>query len=119
MRLATTLIEGNRPFAEDEGGKDHGTEATYAIVESLRNFLNKGNVKALMSMGDAWKRAFSVWVARVDPQYKKACPEMEVLDNIALTLKSVDAGAVKDWVHLLLHTQTGKTSPSKSRSGQC
>ena len=28
LRLTTNFIGSNRPFAEDDGGNDHGTEAT-------------------------------------------------------------------------------------------
>ena len=38
------------------------------MIESLRCFINNDSVKASMSMGDAWKRAFNDRVAKVDPQ---------------------------------------------------
>ena len=43
------VIDGNRPFAEDEGGKEPGAEASYEMVESLKHFINEHSVKALMS----------------------------------------------------------------------
>ena len=83
----TNHVDGTRPFAEDDGGKDHGTGATDKTFGSLRNFINTDDVKALKMMGDAWNRAFNDTVARVNPQYKKACPKFAVLDNSALTWK--------------------------------
>ena len=47
-------VDGNRPFAEDEGGEDHGTEPTYKMI-----------VEALISMTDPWMRAFDDREARV------------------------------------------------------
>ena len=35
----------------------------------------------------------------MNPQHKKACPTVDVLDS-ALTLRSHDAGSVRTWVHL-------------------
>ena len=52
VRLKANLIVGNRPVAEDEGDKDRGTEAAYKMIVRLRD------LKAVMSMGDAWKRSF-------------------------------------------------------------
>ena len=69
----------------------------YKMIESRRNFINTDNVKALMSMEDAWKRAA---VAQVDPQCKKPCPRLEVLEHRALTVQSHDAGSVKTLVNL-------------------
>ena len=40
MQLTTNFVDGTRPFAEDEGGKDHGTDATYEMIDSLRNVIN-------------------------------------------------------------------------------
>ena len=45
-----------------------------------------------MSMEDVWKRAA---VAQVDPQCKKPCLRLEVLEHRALTVQSHDAGSVK------------------------
>ena len=66
---------------------------------------------ALIWMRDAGKRASDDRVARVNPQYKKSFPNLEVLDNSALTLKSHDAGSVT----CSPRTQTGKMSESKSQ----
>ena len=40
MKLTTNLVDGTRPFAEDEGGKDRGTDATYEMIDSLRNVID-------------------------------------------------------------------------------
>ena len=83
------------PFGEDEGCEDHGTEATSEMIQSLRNFVNKDKVKASMAMGDASKRAFDDKVARVKSKYRKTCPNLEVVDDSALTSKNHDAGSIK------------------------
>ena len=69
----------------------------YKMIESRRNFINTDNVKALVSMEDAWKRAA---VAQVDPQCKKPCPRLEDLEHRTLTVQSHDAGSVKTLVNL-------------------
>ena len=66
---------GNRPFAEDEGGKGRGSEVTYKMIESLRTSMSKDSVKASMSMGNVRKRAFNDR-ARVDPAVQESVPEM-------------------------------------------
>ena len=99
MRLRTNLNDGNECFAEDEGRKNHGAENTL-MIGSLRSVTNNADVKAFLSMEDAWKTAFSDRWARVDPQYKKTYPKLEVLQNSALTLECQDAGLVKTWVRL-------------------
>ena len=40
MRLTTNLMYGNKPFTEDEGGKGHGAEYMYKMIESLRSSTN-------------------------------------------------------------------------------
>ena len=50
LRPTLNLIDDNRYFALDEGGKNHGTVATCEMIDNLRSFFNKNNVKALMSM---------------------------------------------------------------------
>ena len=61
-------------------------------LKSIRNFINKDNVKALMSMGDAWRIVFKDRVPRVHRAYNDLCPISEVVDKSALTLKNNDAG---------------------------
>ena len=100
MGLTMNLSDGNRPFGEEERSNDHGAEASYDSIESPRHSVHKDNIKALMSMGDALKRTFSDRVAPVHPQNKKTCPNIDILKNSALTLKSHGAGSDKTWVHL-------------------
>ena len=70
VRLTTNLIDSNKPCMED---------LLYTMIERVRNNINKDIVKAVMSMADAWTCAVSDWVARVQSQYKKACPKLELL----------------------------------------
>ena len=52
-------------------------EATHGMIDSIRFFSKKkNNLKAMMSMGDAWRSAFNDRVSRVHPQYKDICPKM-------------------------------------------
>ena len=102
VRPTTNLMDGNRPFAEVEGGKDHGPEATNAMIRSLRNFINKDNVKAFMSIGGTRKRAFNASVARVN----QTSPDLEGVDNSAHLLKGHDAGSVNTWYIRLTRTHT-------------
>ena len=46
MRPTTDLVDCKNPFAEDEGGKDHRADAAYEMIERLRNFIKKDEVKA-------------------------------------------------------------------------
>ena len=85
--------------------KDHGVRDLYMMIESRGNLINNVNVKALMTMGDTWKRAFNDRVARIYPQCKKTCPKMDVLEDTALTSNRHDTGSVKTWVHLLTNWQ--------------
>ena len=85
------------PFAEDEGGKAWSRRYVHYDRKSQQSHphcLLRGHRCRWKTLG---KRAFRV--ARVDPQSKKACPKLEVLDNSALTLKSHDAGSLYCWVH--------------------
>ena len=59
MRLANNFMDGKTPSAENGGGRDHGVGDMYQMIERLSNFINNDHVKALMSMGDAWTRAFT------------------------------------------------------------
>ena len=95
----TDLTDGNRPFAEDEGGKDHGTDATFEMIESVWHFINKDIAKGLMSMGE--EHSMTGWRVRT-PQFKNSCPKLEVLHSSAFTVqkKKNDAGTVSARVHL-------------------
>ena len=94
MRLATNLSVGDRPVGEGGSGGEHGAQASSDMIGSLGHVIIKDNVKALMSMGDAWRKAFN------EP-HKNKSPHLEIVENSALTSKGHDAGSVKTCVHLL------------------
>ena len=52
------VCDDNRLFTEQAGSKE-SMEATNGMVDSMETFVVRDNVKALMSMGEAWKRAFN------------------------------------------------------------
>ena len=54
MRLTANPIDGNRLFGED-GGNDQVAPASGHLIERLRNFICKDNVKAFLLMRDFWK----------------------------------------------------------------
>ena len=54
MRLTKKLSDNNLPCEEEERASSGGAKATYSMM-SMRNFSNEDNVKALMSMGEAWR----------------------------------------------------------------
>ena len=47
MRLATNVSDNNLSFGEKENSRGSGSEATYGIIESVMNFMNKDNVKSI------------------------------------------------------------------------
>ena len=49
-------------------------------------------MKALVSMGDAWKRTFNDRVARVNPEHKKTIPNLQVVDKSAVIKKKPSCG---------------------------
>ena len=57
-RHTTNLSDNNRPFSEKNGSRE-GMEASPGMIESMKRFIVRENVKALMSMREAWKRAFN------------------------------------------------------------
>ena len=59
MWLTMTFVDRNKPFTEDQGGRP-GAEASYEMMESLRNFINTVNVKAFISMGTPRKKELSM-----------------------------------------------------------
>ena len=61
----------------------------------MRN-INKDNVKALLSMGDARRVASK---DRARPLHKEQRMNLEVVDGSALLLTSYDVGAIKTLVH--------------------
>ena len=62
-------------------------KTTNGMIESIRKFITKDKVKALMSLGGAWKPAFKDRVG-------------EVRNDSALSLNSDDFGVIKTWVHV-------------------
>ena len=51
---------------------------------------------AWMSLGDAWKQAFSDRVGEVHPQYKQQCKNTKVLDDSAPSFKKYELGSTKN-----------------------
>ena len=54
LRLTKKLSDNNLPSEEEERASSSGAEDTCGMM-SMRNFSNEDNVKALMSMGEAWR----------------------------------------------------------------
>ena len=97
MRLKTNLRDGKVSYDEEEKPRQR-IQTTYGVIESIRNFINKDQIKAMMTMGDDLNRAFDDRVVRVHPTHKATCSNLEVMNNRDLTLLSHDSGSVKAWV---------------------
>ena len=74
IRITTHVSDNSWPF-EEEKEKPRGIVASHRVVEGIKKFIRKDNVKAFMT-------------------------HLEVADDVAVSLKSYDVGAVRTWVHI-------------------
>ena len=54
LRLTKKVSDNHLPSEEEERASSSGAEATCGMM-SMRNFSNEDNVKALISLGAAWR----------------------------------------------------------------
>ena len=53
------VIFDNLPYeVRTDGTRSNTVETTSGMIERIKKFIQKYEVKALMSLGDAWKQAF-------------------------------------------------------------
>ena len=58
-RQSTNVIDDNLPTeAEKDASSSNAVDSLCVMIESVEQFTAKDDVKALMSLGDAWKPAF-------------------------------------------------------------
>ena len=53
MRLARNVNDGNLPIEEEEQGNNGGAVATLGLLDGIKKFTNKDNMKALVSVEEA------------------------------------------------------------------
>ena len=54
---------------------DHGTEATYKMIERLRDFINAGDVNASMSLEERWEGRRHRHCGTGEPAVQQNVPE--------------------------------------------
>ena len=69
-----------------DGTHRYTVETTFGMIERIKEFSTRDNVKAMMSLGDAWKHAFNDQVREVHPQYKLQREGIEVRYDRALSV---------------------------------
>ena len=82
----------------------------YGKIESIRN--NTDQMKALMTVGDAWRMAVNDRVAQV---HQKIQGGVHNIGGLRQKLQIFDAGSVKTW-GALRRTQKGKKRISKNQN---
>ena len=117
LRSGTNLVDGNLLVEMKEYGS-HLVGTSHQMFEGIREFINRCNLKALMSSGKLLKNALNDSVVPINAENKECPKNIQVLDDNTSTMQSYDVEAISSWVRVLSTDPTQSQVDVKEEQGK-